>query len=77
MDHNGKILSVSAAQVRDMASVAVTGQAQPRDYDFKVGRRILRTVWLADLWPTWPYYCDDPDGAVFGPRYHAMDAAPS
>jgi hypothetical protein len=72
-----KVLVVSSAQVRTMASVAATGQCQPKVYDFKVGRRILRTVWLADLWPTWPYYCDDPDGVVFGPQYHAMDDSPS
>jgi hypothetical protein len=73
---DNKILSVSASEVRWMACVAVTGVTHPKEYDFEIGRRMLRTVWLADLWPAWPDYNHDPGGAVRA-RYQAMDESPS
>jgi hypothetical protein len=65
---DSKILSVSASQVRLMACITTYNWGSP-EYDesnLRRGRVMLRVVWLADLWPTWPYYIDDPDGRDFG-----------
>jgi hypothetical protein len=71
---DSKILSVSASQVRLMAYLTTWNWQSP-EYDennLRRGRVMLRIVWLADLWPTWPYFVDDPDGRDFGDARHAM-----
>jgi len=69
---DNKVLTVSAGQARTMGSI-LTGQGQPDDYNLSVGKRMLRGVWLADTWPTWPYFVDDPDGR-FGDAREAIRA---
>jgi hypothetical protein len=62
---DNKVLAVSAAQVRTMGLI-MDGQGASDENNLKRGRMMMRTVWLADTWPTWPYFVDDPDGRDFG-----------
>jgi hypothetical protein len=71
-----KVLAVSAFQVRMMGYMTTWDWGSPGmpadersradERNLRRGLVMLRTVWLADIWPSWPYYVDDPDGADFG-----------